>query len=297
MVADIATFEKVPAPRGRLRRGRILAGILLPPVALLAWGATYLRSPSPDALITIPVVVQGEPCALSVEHFMPRNNEAATKHPAIILLHGVEGADRYAGQRRRTADKLRDEGYAVFIVHYFDAVSYDDLFLLTSEGELDIQAITPFIASDAPRWSDAVAGAVAAIAQRADVDPERIALDGYSLGGFIALATAAKCQSDEELADVCAVVVNWGASFADTQFSPRCPPTLFIHGELDTTVPLDWTRETMTRLTASGVETDLHVVPGASHTAISADAHLRTLAFLAEQLPTAALHASTSSSP
>jgi dipeptidyl aminopeptidase/acylaminoacyl peptidase len=158
------------------------------------------------------------------------------------------------------------------------------LWLLDENGQLDTAAIEQSMRRDATTWTDAVAQVIDAIADRPDVDPNRLAVDGYSLGGFIALAAAERCQADPELPDVRTVVVNWAACFENAEFDNDFPPTLFVHGEFDRTVPLELARETMQRLVAVGVDADICIVPHAAHVAASPESRQRTLAFLQQNL-------------
>lgn len=104
--------------------------------------------------------------------------------PVVVLLHGVEGGKRFVAQRRRTADQLRRQGYATFIVHYFDAVDYDDLWVLKDDGQIDTDRVQRVSDQDAEKWTEAVANVIDIICDRPDVDRTRLAIDGYSLGGF-----------------------------------------------------------------------------------------------------------------
>lgn len=52
----------------------------------------------------------------------------AGKHPALVLLHGVEGLgglDRFADKYDLVARNLAERGYAVYFVHYFDRTRRD----------------------------------------------------------------------------------------------------------------------------------------------------------------------------
>lgn len=50
-----------------------------------------------------------------------------------------------------------------------------------------------------------------------------------------------------------------------THISPACPPVLLLHGDADTIVPVEETMDFHARLKAAGVDTELHVLPGAGH--------------------------------
>jgi dipeptidyl aminopeptidase/acylaminoacyl peptidase len=272
-----------PAPR---RAGVALVGICMALTALIGFVGWRIAPPRPDETFTISSAFAGQAATIHVEAFHPLGDDKL--HPAIVLLHGVEGPQRYRGERYQTANMLRDQGYAVFVVHYFDSVEYDDLYLLTEEGELDVAAVDRHCAADSRLWIEAVVDSVEAISQRPGIDPQRIAIDGYSLGGFIALSAAEQCESRSDLAEVRAVVVNWGACFPKTRFSASFPPTLFVHGERDAIVPLQSARDTIALLENSGARAELCVVPNAPHIASGDESRAATLRFLESRLKAAA---------
>ncbi len=275
--------SKRPSPRFRRRVAMTLTAVFLS--ALSSWfGWQWLRS-QPTQRFVVAAVVEQVPCEVHVDAFLPRTGTTAGQpHPAVILLHGVEGAARYRSAHYRTARGLADQGYAVFFVHYFDGVGYDDLWRLREDGELDIEKIDAACRRDAARWARVVTESLNAIASRSDVDRSRIALDGNSLGGFVALAAAAAALQDDRVADPRAVIVNWGALFETTKLARGFPPTLFVHGEKDTIVPLQSARRAADAVRAVESEATLFVVPDAHHVARSQASDTQTLAFLGRHL-------------
>lgn len=243
------------------------------------WATLIIRGPLPDEWAIVNVTINGAVRPVCMEMFHAPGDTSYGR-PAVVLLHGVEGANRFVRARRHTADMFRDQGYHVFVVHYFDTVAYDNLYLLTPSGEIDTTIVERYIAQDQEKWSSAITTAIESIRQRADVHDEKIAIVGYSLGGFLALDAAERCRTHGPSSGVQGVVVNWGACFTDENFGSGYPPTFFVHGECDRTVPLQWTRQTMARLRAVNTDVELYVVPRAPHVAISAEANLRMLAFL-----------------
>ena len=45
----------------------------------------------------------------------------------------------------------------------------------------------------------------------------------------------------------------------------KSPPTLIIHGDADSTVPIQQSQELFQKFKAAGVKTDLIIVPGGGH--------------------------------
>ena len=54
---------------------------------------------------------------IGVEEFIPKGGEA---WPAIVVLHGAGGMDYGNSYVRQLATALAGNGYATFLVHYFD---------------------------------------------------------------------------------------------------------------------------------------------------------------------------------
>ncbi len=63
-----------------------------------------------------------------------------------------------------------------------------------------------------------------------------------------------------------------------TYVSPDDPPTLILHGDADTLVPLQQSQEMVEKLKAAGVETKLVVKPGAGHGWLTMGRDMSTIA-------------------
>jgi dipeptidyl aminopeptidase/acylaminoacyl peptidase len=159
------------------------------------------------------------------------------------------------------------------------------LLLYRDEKQLDVEAIRNVAVRDHHRWTRAVAQSLTTIANRPGVDPERMALIGYSLGSFVGLAATAEADAQPEIPDVSAVVCNWGAKFETTQFTRTFPPTLLLHGEQDEVVPVSEARNTAASMIAAGVsDVRFKTYAREPHTILTGsaadDAQQATLAFL-----------------
>lgn len=286
MTSSPVTRETKPQQRGvqyRRRSFLLLGAGLLTLGGGLLWRYSY---PRPTELYSETIRLGEESFQIGVEAFHPEDATGDSPRPAIILLHGVEGPHRYKSARYAAADMLRDQGYSVFIIHYFDSTNYDDLYLITEENKLDVDAIERVRLTDYRRWVSTITQVIEAIARRPDIDPERIAINGYSLGGFTALAVAQECQVNDQLPNIRAVVVNWGAMWKETEFTAGFPPTQFVHGKRDQIIPVDWAHETIRLLRSVGTAADIylvpaHLVPYPGHTARSEESDRITRAFLA----------------
>lgn len=196
------------------------------------------------------------------------------RRPGVLLLHGFPGAEKNVDIARA----LLGRGIAVFALHFRGAWG--------SDGEYAFRSLI----------EDARAG-LGFLAGREGVDPRRLGVLGYSMGGWTALHLAA---SDARVRAVAAIAPvghhgertpaetrafvkrSCGAlrvgdpdSLADDFFAtvrPRDPvaaagmlagrPLLLIHGDRDPLIPLSVSREIHA---AAGRPKRLVVIRGAEH--------------------------------
>jgi carboxymethylenebutenolidase len=180
-----------------------------------------------------------------------------TPGPAIVFLHGSGGnIGLWLG---RFAPFLTAVGVSLFAPHYFDR---------TATTRADLTSITDGI--HVPQWLSTVDDALHHIAAQPTVDPSRIALLGVSLGGFLALGLAATCSASPnppERHRIRAVVELAGGLVEPyrTQATSAFPPTLILHGETDTVVPLSHASDLDRRLAELNVPHQLLTFPGEDH--------------------------------
>ncbi len=132
--------------------------------------------------------------------------------------------------------------------------------------------------------------AIGFVATQADTDPRRIGLVGFSGGGFVAVGTAGL---DERIGAV--VVIYGGMPSALSEKIKRLPPTLILHGDADTVVPVAQARTLERFLREHSVEHMIKIYPGVQHgfalqadTPFARDAQQRTLEFFDARLVDAA---------
>lgn len=227
------------------------------------------------------------------EYFQPAETHFVPPYPAVIVLHGFGS---HKASHRGFGEFLQQNG---FVGLTLDLRGHGD-----SEGELDDHALDDVLA--ATDW----------LASRPEVDTQRLAVRGSSLGGMYAIHAAAR---DQRLKAVVAIatapervllvslnprqvrqrIKEWGLevrvkserlmSFLKTydvfaavrQISPR--GLLLIHAEGDTTVPVRWSRE----LYAAAAEPKrLVLLPGGEHRTAQQDprVHQMTIEWLRQSL-------------
>ena len=186
--------------------------------------------------------------------------------PAVIALHGaggdVAGMDKYAAV-------LAEQGFAVYVLHYFDRT--DTQF-----------ADKPIIFRNFPAWMKTLWDAVSFVEKQPAVDGERMALLGFSLGAYLSLANS---SIDGR---VRVVVEFFGGLPREMKlFMRRLCPVLILHGDADSTVPVEEAYQLQQLLEKKNIPYEIKIYPGAGHgfeNEVWRDAGLRTLEFLRKYL-------------
>jgi carboxymethylenebutenolidase len=201
---------------------------------------------------------------VAVDIFSPPDH---ARHPAVILLHGTHGPGRAEKYYLRLAEDLARHGYISLFVRYYDRGR-------KGRGNRAI-------------WARTIGDTLTFAAGLPDVDPDRMALLGYSQGAFLALNDA---PSDPRIRAVVAFYGGLSPGFFPAA-EENMPPTLLFHGTADRIVPVRRSLQTLELLRRAGRPADLVVYPGAGHgfnlnsrqgaNAVAAkDSWARTLTFL-----------------
>ncbi len=201
---------------------------------------------------------------ISVDSFAPA---AGGPHPAVIVLHGSGGM--WNPMYMQYAQQFSGLGYAVYVLHYFERTG--------TQWADDATIEQHFVA-----WMETVRAGIDFVAQRPEVNGSRLAMIGFSLGAFLALAVAA------EEPRIKAVVDFFGG--IPEQIRDRCtrmPPVLILHGDADERVPMRWAAELEQLLKRCGTEYDIQIYRGEGHRfgmMTMLDAGARTVKFLKKYL-------------
>jgi carboxymethylenebutenolidase len=187
--------------------------------------------------------------------------------PAVVALYGaggkVSGMERYAST-------LAAQGFAVYLLHYFDRTGTES-------------ADKPTILRNFPLWMKTLWDAISFVEKQPQVDGKRIALLGFSLGAYLSLANSAIDHR------VQAVVEFFGGMPKEMNlFMRRLCPVLILHGEADATVPVEEAYQLQKLLEKKGIAYEIKIYPGVGHgfedQTIWRDAGLRSLQFLQKYL-------------
>jgi carboxymethylenebutenolidase len=202
--------------------------------------------------------------SIRMDCFIPSSN--GQRFPAVISLHGSGGG--YAGMSE-PARLLAQQGFAVYILHYFDR---------TGTSFADKQTIF----KNFPVWMKTLWDGVSYVEEQPHVDNERIGLMGFSLGAYLSLSAA---SIDKR---VRAVVEFFGGLPKEMKlFMRRLCPVLILHGDADPTVPVEEAYHLQQVLEKKGIPYEIQIYPGAGHGFsgdVWRDAGLRSFAFLKKYL-------------
>jgi len=164
------------------------------------------------------------------------------KHPALVMLYGMDCLSESPKRYEFVAQRLAGKGYAVYFVHYFDCTKVEKKDVAGLQTRLK-DSLTPKAEAVADEqvqryfqdWMAAVKGGVLFARGRENVDPERVGLVGFSLGGYVAMSVLAT-EPDLNLA---AAVEFFGGLPKDLHAGLKsAPPVLIFHGDKDDIVPV-----------------------------------------------------------
>jgi len=153
---------------------------------------------------------------IRIDRFLPLGDK---QYPAVIALHGSTGMEQsFSDQPARL---LAAQGYAVFLLHYFDRTGTTD------------QPSPEEMRSLFPDWMATISDAITYTGDLPKVERNGTALIGFSLGAYLALAMGVTDPRVKAVVDFCGGMPE--ELFAACQ---KMPPTLILHGEDDKSVPV-----------------------------------------------------------
>ncbi len=191
--------------------------------------------------------------------------------PAVLLLHGRDGLVQGGPRYRPLARELAGHGLVVFLVEYFGG----------PRPAREVTDLTQFLG-----WARRVETVLAHAAVGPTGRARPVGLVGFSLGGYLAVAVAAR---DRRVGAV--VECSGGLPAPLAGALGRMPPVLILHGEADLIVPVSEAARLRDALEAGGQPCETVLYPGEGHAfspAIAQDAMRLAVAFLRRRLGAAA---------
>lgn len=202
--------------------------------------------------------------AIAIDCFIPE--PTSQQFPAVIALHGSGGGHDTLAE---TAHPLAEQGFCVYVPHYFDRTG-------TTEAAM------PAMFLNFPLWMKTLWDVVSLVANQPSVDPARIGLLGFSLGGYLAMSVA--CIDPR----IRVVTEYFGGLPREVRiFMRRLPPVLILHGDADTVVPVAEAHSLQQIAQERSVPCEMQIYPGEGHhfgPEARADADSRMQAFFKKYL-------------
>ena len=181
---------------------------------------------------------------------LPKNGgDSAVKSPgpALILIHEWWGLN---SQIKGLADSFAEKGYAAYAVDLYEGKSAKD--------PMEAHELMRGLPED--RAYQTLKDAVAFLKSRRDVDPEKIGVIGWCMGGGYALELALQDPS------VAAVVMYYGRLVTDEKrLAGLKAPLLGFFGAEDRGISKDSVEKFKADLERLGVTHDITIYPGAGH--------------------------------
>jgi dienelactone hydrolase len=210
---------------------------------------------------------------VTVWEFTPK--ESKGPFPGIVMLYGLEGLDELAKVQllyKTVAGKIAEKGYVVHFVLYFEcsciqpkdvAGLKDDMRreLLNQKPKADARCESYYRA-----WMGAVRDSVTHLRTHPKVNKDKIALVGFSMGGFVATSTAVE-YDDLRLS----AIVNAFGGLPDRhhlqlrQSKKKMAPILIFAGQEDDIVPEKFGRDLQTLMRETGNKSEAHFYHGLGH--------------------------------
>jgi carboxymethylenebutenolidase len=195
---------------------------------------------------------------IAIDCFIPKSDREVFRFPAIIALHGSGGGHDTLAE---TARPLAEQGFCVYVPHYFDRTG-------------TVEAQMPAMFLNFPLWMKTLWDVVSLVAQQPAVDAERIGVLGFSLGAYLALSLGSIDSRVQAVAEYFG-----GLPREIRPFMRRLPPTLILHGDADTVVPVAEAYSLQKALEERKVPYELEIYPGEGHhfdaeTRVKADARM-----------------------
>jgi carboxymethylenebutenolidase len=180
--------------------------------------------------------------------------DQAGKRPAVVILHGSRGFELRPLAYQRYADALTAAGLDVYLAGYYGPADADTLGKLGTSEKREAYEDARYEV-----WAERVSSAITAILARPE-SSGRLGLLGFSLGGFVAAATAGR---DERVAAL--AVLYGGMPEKMAPHVKHMPPMIELHGDADRNVPLANGVALVKLAKSVGAEADQIIYPGKQH--------------------------------
>ena len=175
------------------------------------------------------------------------------RHPGVVLIQEWWGIEPHI---RDLAQKLAVEGFVVAVPDLYHGK-------IATEPN-DAQRMTMMIRGNVDRAAREIIGALDTLKAMPNVEPKKLGLMGFCIGGFMAYVVASRYP------DLGAVVAFYGAGYDPTpeEVAKINAPVLAIYGSKDQSVPPDQIKKIQQVFKAAGKDITVKIYD-ASHAFIN----------------------------
>lgn len=188
---------------------------------------------------------------ISVDYYLPEN--ATCPMPAVVVFHGSDGGRKYADAYHKVGKALAVQGYAAFLVNYFEGAPHmplPDLYVNTFPHPETFEA-----------WKRSAQAGLTFVSNFPGIDRSRIGVMGFSLGGFIGSSIATEDSRINSL-----VILSGGLPPHEFgKIHRNMAKTLVIHGNQDPDVPVAVAYSLNNALKAKGVRHQIFILDCEGH--------------------------------
>lgn len=184
--------------------------------------------------------------SMAAMFYTPASTTTTTTHGAIIIGYGSDGMNTPWGKMiEEYAESLAAKGFSVLIPNYLTVTN-------TQAGP----AVFPLIMEHRDDWEGALSDAIGHAKNLPQVDPARIGLLGFSLGGYLCIRLRAKVK----------VLVEFFAPAFDGMGAPGTLRHAQVHhGKADNLIPFADAETIAQKLKGEGASTELYPYPESGH--------------------------------
>lgn len=239
------------SPVGSTHRTFLERGLEIAVEEDIVYARSAVRSPEP-----------GEK-DLRLDLYRPAEGGYPELRPALVFIHG--GGFTSGTRRNATAVSIArsyaQRGYVAVSIDYRltgDDPPTEDYATDPTDRRSVAEAAARIDAARAVQWMRDHAGEY-------DVDPDRIAVAGYSAGAITALGLAYR-EDGPDAARVRAVLSLAGTLYDDESLiDGQDPPLVLVNGTDDTTVPIELARTLAARASEVGLTHEFYALEGVGH--------------------------------
>jgi dienelactone hydrolase len=221
------------------------------PTTLVAAAALLLLAPRAQGEVKTQEIEYAQG-GTPLQGFVARDDTAKGKRPGVLVVHEWWGHNQHV---RDQARKLADEGYVAFALDMYGKGK-------VATHPKDAQAFMEEVTEDPGLVTARFNAALDALKQQPDVDPERIAVVGYCMGGSIALAMARAGADVDAVATFHAGLAPPAGPAEKGKFKPK---VLVQTGGADPMVPKEQVAAFEKEMKDAGAEAEVVTYPNAKH--------------------------------